>query len=286
MGLRTKEEMFKDLKPKIKSKAESLLNWFREREKVVVALSGGVDSSVIAAFAYLALNDNAVAVTGVSPTLAKSELEDAKIIASRIGIQHIILDYDKLANHQVGKNEENRCYYCRNELGRLMRSIAYKMEVKTLVDGGIFEDISMRRPGVKAFRENGVVSPLQEIGITKDDVRELAQSVGLPNFNKPSNACLASRFPYGQTITRQALTRVDEAEMMIKKITGARQIRVRIHIDIARIEVAPLERKMFFKDSVMDLINEKMRKIGFQYVTLDLAGYRTGSLDEALKYDI
>jgi uncharacterized protein len=281
-GLNDLTKVVLQLDPRLREKAEALFKWFKEKKKVVVALSGGVDSSVVAAFAKLALGDNATAVTGISPTLAPSDLEDAKRVARFVNIRHILIQYSEEANDKIATNPPDRCYYCRSELANLLKQVHPEEDGVTLVDGGVVDDLRMRRPGVRAFRERGVRSPLQEVGLSKQEVRLIAKALGLPNYDKPSNACLASRFPYGQKITPNDAQRVAEAEERVKKITGAMQVRVRVHGDVARIEVGRDERRLFFSEEILDRVHFELRVLGFKYIALDLAGYRIGSLDEFL----
>jgi uncharacterized protein len=253
---------------------DSLLNWFKDKGSVLVAFSGGVDSSVVAALAKMALGDKAMAVTAQSTTLPPWELREAKKIAKEIGIKHLITKVDELRDPSFAKNPPNRCYFCKRELIAELKRIANERGIRTIVDGTNASDLRSHRPGVLALEEEGIRSPLAELGVRKDEVREIAKHLGLTTAEKPSMACLASRFPYGFAITRERLKRVARAETFIRELTGVKQLRVRYHGDVARIEVGRNERELLLNEKVMDVIHEKLRSLGFRYVTLDLFGYR------------
>jgi len=259
-----------------------LLDWFRNEKSVIIALSGGVDSSVVAATAFASLGKSALAVTTNSSTFTDSELTDAKTLVKLIGIRHLVVEYDDLDNPDFINNSPQRCYFCREELVKVLTKVATDESISAIVDGTNSDDLNDHRPGMLALRKGGVRSPLVECGIGKADVRAIARALGLPNADKPSNACLASRFPYGQIITRDKMNRVAQAEDIVKKIAGIKQVRVRDHGDIARIEVGSDERDSFFNESIMDQIHLRLKDLGYSYVTLDLIGYRSGSMDETL----
>lgn len=260
-------------------KFEALLEELRQRETVLVALSGGVDSSVVAAAAKMALGDRALAVTAESPTLPPGELEEAKRVAAAIGIRHMVIQINELSDPNFVRNPANRCYFCKKGLGSELKEVAAREGFSTIADGTNADDLKGHRPGAKALDEEGVFSPLARLSFTKDEVRQLAKSMGLRTYDKPSTACLSSRIAHGQAITVERLSRVGEAETFIKKLCGARQLRVRDHGETARIEVDPSERKLFFDEKFLDAITEKLQSLGFKYVTLDLQGYRTGSMN-------
>lgn len=259
-----------------------LLDWFRNEKSVIIALSGGVDSSVVAAAAFASLGKSALAVTTNSSTFTDSELTDAKTLVKLIGIRHLVVEYDDLDNQDFINNSPQRCYFCREDLVRVLTKVGTDESISVIVDGTNSDDLNDHRPGMLALRKGGVRSPLVECGIGKADVRTIARALGLPNADKPSNACLASRFPYGQIITRDKMNRVAQAEDIVKKIAGTKQVRVRDHGDIARIEVGRDERDSFFNESIMDQIHLRLKDLGYSYVTLDLIGYRSGSMDETL----
>ena len=265
-----------------KKKFEEILSFFKDKEKVLVALSGGVDSSLVTAMAKIALNDKVLAVTANSITLPPWELQNSKRMAKTIGVRHIIVDIDELANSLISDNPPNRCYHCKKELIATLEKVARDEGISLIVDGTNADDLKGHRPGVQALKEEGVYSPLALIGVSKKEVREMARYLSLENADKPSMACLASRFPYWQKITYEGILKVAEAERYIIDLLGAKQVRVRDHDGIARIEIGKDERKLLYDESLMDKIAEKLKSLGFDYVTMDLQGYRSGSMDEVL----
>lgn len=265
-----------------KRKFEELLDFFKDKEKVLVAFSGGVDSSLVAAVAKMALKDKVVAVTANSITLPPWELQNSKKMAKAIGVRHVIVDIDQLANSHISDNPPNRCYHCKKELVAALEKVAMDEEMRVIVDGTNADDLEGHRPGALALKEEGVYSPLALFGISKKEVREMARYLNLENADKPSMACLASRFPYWQKITHESISKVAEAEKYLMDLLGAKQVRVRDHNSIARIEIGKDERKLLYDDSLMDRIVERLKSLGFDYVTMDLQGYRSGSMDEVL----
>ena len=249
------------------------------REGVIVAFSGGVDSSTLAYVCHEILGDKAVAITAVSPTYPPGEVEDAKRIAKEIGIRHMLIETNELSNENFAKNPENRCYYCKGELLDSLQKVADKLGFRAIFEGTNLSDLSGHRPGFKAVleREN-VYSPWVENGFTKDEIRALAKRLGLPIHDKPPLACLASRIPFGERITAERLNRIGKAEEIIKRICGVRQLRVRDHNGLARIEVGKDEMELLFDNRIINQITTELKRLGFKYVTLDLEGYRTGSM--------
>jgi len=267
-------------------KYERLRSFIQKKGKdgVIIAFSGGVDSSTLAALCYEILGEKAVAVTAVSPTYPPEEIEEAKKIAGEIGIKHIIVRTNELSNENFVRNPEDRCYYCKRELLNRLKEVAEKLGFKTVFEGTNFSDLSGHRPGFRAVEEmENVYSPWAENDFTKEEIRAIARRIGLSVSDKPPLACLASRIPYGERITADRLIRIGKAEQIIRKITGARQLRVRDHNDLARIEVGRDERRLFFDTKTMDRIVNELKMLGFKYVTLDLEGYRTGSMLLTLK---
>jgi pyridinium-3,5-biscarboxylic acid mononucleotide sulfurtransferase len=257
-----------------------LKEWFSENTdgRVVVALSGGVDSAVVALAAKHTLQDNALAITANYKTLAESEMNTAINIAKEIGIRHIIIEYSELDDPKFIRNDNLRCYYCRKSLSEYLLSYSKLFNISCIVDGTNVDDLMDYRPGIKALREYRIKSPLLDIKIEKHMIRKIAKNFGLSISNKPSNSCLASRIPYGKKITQEKLTKIENAEKIVKELFKVEQVRVRDHEKIARIEIGTDEFGKMFDSNKLKILNSKLREIGFQYVTLDLAGYKSGNL--------
>ncbi|MFZ2411506.1 MAG: ATP-dependent sacrificial sulfur transferase LarE [Candidatus Methanoperedens sp.] len=263
----------------IEHKMQSILKALAEKGSVLVAFSGGVDSSVLSALAYGALGNNAIAVTADSQTLAPGELECAKEVAREIGIRHVVIYYDELGEPEFAKNPVDRCYYCKKGLFRELKKIAAQYGMKNIVDGTNISELKAHRPGHRAVVEEGVYNPFVEFKVTKEEIREIARRLGLSVANKPSMACLSSRFPYGQAITTEGLKRVGYAEDFLRK-NGFEVVRVRDHAGIARIEIMPDEIARFME--MREAVVSELKRLGFSYVTFDLMGFRSGSMDEVL----
>lgn len=263
----------------IEDNMRSIIETLKKRGSALVAFSGGVDSSVLAALAYRALGDRALAVTADAPTLAPGELECAKDVAKEIGIWHIVIFYDELKEPEFAKNPVDRCYYCKKGLIRELKKIAQEHNINNIIEGTNYSDLKGHRPGHRAVTEEGIYNPYIEFGVTKEEIREMARKLKLSVADKPSMACLSSRFPYGQEITREALKRVGEAEAYLRKM-GFEVVRVRDHGGIARIEIMPDEMQKLIE--MRGVVASKLKDMGFAYVTLDIIGFRSGSMDEIL----
>jgi uncharacterized protein len=252
---------------------------------VVIAYSGGVDSSLLLKAAVDVLGPRALAVTATSPTYPAKEVEEAVRLARDLGARHRVIETDELAMESFAANPPERCYYCKTELFQKLIAIAREEGLPFVVDGANTDDVGDYRPGLRAGAELGVRSPLREAGLGKDEVRALSRELGLPTWDKPSFACLASRFPYGDRITADRLKQVAAAEQALRDL-GFAQIRVRHHGDTARIEVDPTEFPAIIQPDHRARIVRAFRELGYVYVTLDLAGYRTGSMNEGLGFRV
>ena len=256
-----------------------LLDMLTEMKSVTIAFSGGVDSTFLVKAAKVALNDKVLEVTATSSTYPKRELNEAISFANDIGVRHEVISSEELDIEGFSKNPSNRCYYCKSELFTKIRAISDKQNMDFVLDGSNFDDIGDFRPGMQAACELNVISPLKEVKMTKADIRKISKKLNLPTWDKPAFACLSSRFPYGNEITSEKLSMVDKAEQFLLDL-GFRQIRVRHHEDIARIEINPDEITKIFDVELMGKIYSRLSDIGFTYVTLDMRGYRQGSMNE------
>lgn len=248
-------------------------------DSLAVAYSGGVDSTFLLKVAHEILGDRAIAVTAQSSTYPAQEFKAAIDFTSRVGIRQLVIGAEELDIEGFAANPLNRCYLCKRHLFTQVIAVASQHNIEFVADGTNADDSEDYRPGLKALDELGILSPLQQQGITKQEIRDISRVMGLPTWDKPDLACLASRFPYGQLISREKLAAVEQAEQILLD-QGFRQVRVRHHGDIARIEVSPEERIRIMNAELMDQIYEQFQKLGFQYTALDLKGYRMGSMNE------
>lgn len=260
------------------NKLDSLCSWFSDKESVIIALSGGVDSALVAYAAHQALGSSALAVTADYKTLAQEELDSAKKICQEIGIRHTIISYDELENPDFVKNDQNRCFHCRSELSEHLIRLARKENIAVIVDGTNIDDLGDYRPGIVALQNNGIRSPLVESNFTKSEVRDTAKSVGLSVYDRPSNSCLASRIPWGQRVTAERLARIEVGETFVKQMVGAKQVRVRDINGMAKIEIGQDELDLLRLVNTVELTT-KLKSIGFESVTIDETGYRPGKIN-------
>jgi len=260
------------------TKLDELVNWFESKNKVMIALSGGVDSALVAYAAFQKLGNLAIAVTADYKTLSTEELDSAKQICKEIGIRQLFLDYNELENEKFVKNDSNRCFHCRMELGDHLIALAKEHDVRVIVDGTNLDDLGEYRPGIKALKQNGIKSPLVETKFVKSEIRESAKSVGLSVYDKPSNSCLASRIPWGQRVTAEKLTRIEFGETIVKQLTNVKQVRVRDLNGSAKIEVDKVMLSVF-NDVILNKITEKLKMIGFSTVEIDQDGYKPGKIN-------
>jgi len=261
------------------TKLDNLIDWFKDKNSVLVALSGGVDSALVAYAAYHQLDSKAIAVTADYKTLSAEELLTAKQICSEIGISQILLDYNELENDEFVKNDSNRCFHCRQELGTRLVDLSKKKNIEFIVDGTNLDDLGDYRPGIEALKQNGIRSPLVENELSKNEIRKIAKSVGLSVYDKPSNSCLASRIPWGQKITSERLLRIECGETIVKQITKLKQVRVRDLKGIAKLEVEKEKILILNNPSIFEEIKKKLKLIGFLDVIIDLDGYKPGKIN-------
>lgn len=254
----------------------------RSYEKLAIAFSGGVDSTLLLYVAYEELNNNVVALTSYVPMTSESEIIEAQEMCRNLGIQQILCEPDVLSIDEVRMNDPKRCYFCKAALFGAMKQEANKQGFTYIADGTNVDDLADYRPGMKAIQELEIVSPFLEAGFTKDDIRSLSKEIGLSTWDKQSNACLATRFPYGKELSSDLLRKIDEAENAIHAL-GFNQVRVRVHDDVVRLELNVSDFSLLLDGNLRNEVLSILQTCGFTYVTLDLEGFRSGSMNASIK---
>ncbi len=270
------------MQQELATKYEALQRHLKELGKLVVSFSGGVDSTFLLAAAYEAIGKQVTAVTAAGKSVPRREIEEAEEFCRERGIRHIVFAFDELEIDEFAENRPDRCYYCKTAILQKVREIAEQVDAVYIAEGSNVDDDDDYRPGKRAVTEAGVISPLKEAGLTKEDIRQISREMGLATWNKPSFACLASRFAYEEPITAEKLRMVEMAEEFLRK-NGFSQYRVRVHGSMARVEVVTEDLERFLEPNLRLEFTAYMKELGFTYTALDLDGYRSGSMNEVLK---